>query len=138
VRSDCIPTIAEAIIAANVGGQTTNTTGVDINSNSTADVQHALALAQAADIVILVMGIDKSQEHEGIDRIDTALPGQQEPFALQVLALKKPTVLILSNGGALAIDNLVAGPNAIIEAFNPAVLGPTALAQTLFGEYNRW
>jgi len=30
------------------------------------------------------------QEHETLDRTDTALPGLQEPFALQVLALHKP------------------------------------------------
>jgi hypothetical protein len=35
--------------------------------------------------VVLALGIDKSIEHEGIDRVDTSLPGLQESFALQVL-----------------------------------------------------
>ena len=56
----------------------------------------------------------------------------------QVLALGKPVVLVLCNGGALAIDRLIAGPVAIVEAFNPSVAGPRALAATLFGEENRW
>jgi hypothetical protein len=68
-----------------------------------------LELVKSADVAVLVLGNDKSQEHEGIDRPDTALPGQQESFAAKVLALGKPTVLVLSNGGALAIDALLAG-----------------------------
>ena len=48
------------------------------------------------------------------------------------------TILVLLNGGSLAIDNLIHGPRAIVEAFNPAVTGPLALAQHLFGFENRW
>ena len=61
-------------------------------------------------------GIDKSVKHKGVDRRSIGLPGLQEAFALQVLALGKPTVLVLTNGGPLAIDNLVDKPGAIVEA----------------------
>ena len=133
----CVSTIAQSIEAANKGGQTTSAKGVDINSKSVDGIAAALALAKAADTVVLVIGNDRSQEHEGHDRPDTALPGQQESFAEQVLALKKPTLLILSNGGQLAIDNLVGGSAAIVECFNPAH-GTPALAELLFGTQNRW
>ena len=59
----------------------------------------ALALGKDADVVVLALGIDKTIEHEGADRASIALPGLQESFALQVLALGKPTVLVLTNGG---------------------------------------
>jgi hypothetical protein len=134
---DCIPTIAQAITKANTG-TTTSAAGVDINSNNSSAIPAALALGAKADVIVLVLGIDRSIEHEGIDRTDTALPGLQEPFAQQVLKLGKPVVMVLCNGGALAIDNLVSGPSAIIEAYNPSVVGPTALAETLFGKHNRW
>jgi beta-glucosidase-like glycosyl hydrolase len=133
----CILTIAQAIEQANKGGQTTSAKGVDVNSKSTAGIAAALALARAADVVVLVVGNDRSQEHEGHDRPDTGLAGQQEQFAEQVLALKKPTLLIMSNGGALAIDSLINGSSSIVEAFNPAQMTP-ALAQLLFGVENRW
>ena len=87
---------------------------------------------------MLVLGITKTQEHEGIDRANTLLPGLQEPFAQQVLALGKPTVLVLCSGGILSIDSLVTGASAIVEAYNPAVMGPRALAALLFGDENRW
>lgn len=54
----------------------------------------------------------------------------------QVIALGKPTLLILSNGGAIAIDSLVGGSQAIVEAFNPGHQAP-ALADLLFGVENR-
>jgi hypothetical protein len=94
------------------------------------------------------------KEHEGIDRQDTKLPGQQESFAHQVLAAAggKPLILVLCNGGILSIDSLTTPPpvptpapsprpllpDAIIEAFNPAVMGPRALAESIFGMHNRW
>jgi len=83
-------------------------------------------------------------EHEGQDRTDTALPGIQEAFALKVLALNKPTVLVLTSGGALAIDNLMpkalsrSAPYAIVNAFNPGTVGSLALGRSLFGLENRW
>jgi len=52
-------------------------------------------------------------------------------------------VLVLTNGGALAIDKLVAHPSpdtpyAIVEAFNPSVAGAGPLAEALFGKTNKW
>eukprot|EP00937_MAST-01D_sp_MAST-1D-sp2_P007217 g7217.t1 len=135
----CVRTIAGAIADANAaaGGSTAVAKGVDVNSADTSGVAGALALARAAEAVVLVVGNDRSQEHEGIDRPDTALPGQQQHFAEQVLALGKPTVLLLSNGGALAVDTLVGPAAAVVEAFNPAQQTP-ALAALLFGAENRW
>mmetsp|Transcript_68123 Transcript_68123/g.221823 ORF Transcript_68123/g.221823 Transcript_68123/m.221823 type:complete len:755 (+) Transcript_68123:43-2307(+) len=138
----CIGTIAEGIAAANAGGRTTASQGVEVNSSKTDGIQAALDDASAADVVVLVLGIDRSIERETIDRVDTALPGLQEPFALKVLALGKPTVLVLTNGGALAIDELVAPstnmPYAIVETFSPCVVGGKAIGASLFGLENRW
>mmetsp|Transcript_102089 Transcript_102089/g.159267 ORF Transcript_102089/g.159267 Transcript_102089/m.159267 type:complete len:238 (-) Transcript_102089:15-728(-) len=146
----CIGTIAEGIAAANVGGVTTSALGVDVNSEKTDGIAEALKLVAQADIVVLALGNDKTIEHEGQDRSDTALPGLQLSFAKQVLALNKTTVLVLTNGGALAIDDLMNRPNiplrpgsprpgyAIVEAFNPAVIGGKAIGDSLFGIENRW
>ena len=88
------------------------------------------------------MGIGNGQEHEGIDRHNTTLPGLQEEFALKVLAYcktaKKPVAVVLINGGALAIDHIIPAAPAIVEAFYPSVRGAEALAMALLGEANRW
>jgi hypothetical protein len=39
----------------------------------------------------------------------------------QVLALGKPVVMILVNGGAVAIDGFIQGPAAIVEVFCYAI-----------------
>jgi beta-glucosidase len=135
----CIVTIGEAIALAN-GGSATQTAivqGVDVNSNRTNGIGAAIALADAAETVVLVLGNDRSTENENLDRPIIDLPGQQQELARRVLALGKPTLLILSNGGAVAIDGLIAGPKAIVEAFSPAQQAP-ALASLLFGDENRW
>jgi len=135
---DCIKTIAEGIAEVNVGGVTVAQMGVDINSQRMDGIQPALNAAAAADVVVLVLGIDKSIEYEGVDRKTTTLPGLQESFAMKVFAVGKPTVLILVNGGILSIDNLINSSKAIVEAFNPSVPGGKALAESLFGIQNRW
>ena len=116
------------------------------SSTAAGGIASALQIAKAADAVVVVLGIDKSVEREGTDRSDTALPGLQEPFAHQVLALNKPTVLVLTNGGALAIDSLAnpragqagAAPYGILEVFNPAAFGGRAIGESLFGKANRF
>lgn len=74
--------------------------------------------------------------HEGTDRGSFELPGSQLDLAAAVLAVQKPTVLLLVNGGIVAIDKLHHQATAVVEAFFPALQAP-ALAQQLFGSTNR-
>ena len=105
------PSIAQALAAANVGGTTATASGVDVDSANTAGIAKALAAVDGADAVVLVLGLTHAQEHEGMDRADTMLPGLQGSFAAQVLAAAKakktPVVLVLCSGGVLSIDSLV-------------------------------
>ena len=143
----CVPTIAASVARANAGGETAVAMGVELSkghpdpAHKSADAAAALRLCAAAEVVVLALGIGHAEEMEGKDRTDTALPSEQAAFATQVLGLGKPTVLVLVNGGALAIDELLAakphGPGAVVEAFNVA-FGAPALAATLFGDENRW
>jgi len=131
--------IKAAITRVN-GASTTAADGVAVTGSDTKGVAAALDLVKQADTVVLVLGQTKKQEHEGMDRGDTKLPGIQEAFAQQVLtaAGKKPVVLVLCNGGIVSFDSLVKPASAIVEAFNPAHKGPQALADQLFGKENRW
>jgi beta-glucosidase-like glycosyl hydrolase len=135
---DCIKSLAENIRAVNDGGQTTDARGVDIDSDYMGDISDALKLAEQASVVVLCLGITKAQEREGVDRIDTALPGKQEYLAQEIVKLNRPVVLVVVNGGQVALDNLVDHVQAIIEIFNPNSIGGRALAQSLFGMSNRW
>ena len=133
----CIPTIAESIQALSPN-LTTSAGGVEVNSDQADGIPEALILAQEADVIVLCLGITKDEEHEGIDRDDIFLPGLQESFAIRVLEVGKPIVMVLVNGGQVAIDNLVEKSTAIVEAFNPNSIGGKHIAMTLFGLENRW
>jgi len=133
----CITSLLEAVTENNVGGTTVGSLGVNILDDDESNIDAAVSVARDADLVILAVGQDKSVEQEGKDRTDTALPGIQEEFAKKILALNKPVAMVMVNGGAIAIDNLVDGPNAIVEGFNPNVKGFEALGKLLFGA-NRW
>ncbi len=108
--------------------------------------KEALAIARESDVVLLFMGLSPRLEGEemavrvpgfaGGDRVRIDLPDFQQNFIKKIHALGKPTVLILLNGSALAInwekDNLP----AILEAWYPGQAAGTAIADILFGDYN--
>ena len=73
-------------------------------------------------------GVTTAGGSEGHDAPDTSLPGLQESFALQVLAKKKPTVLVLMGNDCNGIDKLISGSAAIVRAFYPATHGARAVS----------
>ena len=81
---DCFPTIAQAFSRANGAANTEVAQGVELdckdNEDCSAGIPVALAAAKQAEQVLLFIGIGNEQEHEGIDRHNTSLPGLQEEF----------------------------------------------------------
>ena len=51
-----IPTIGSQIAAVNAGGTTTVAKGVDVNSDNSSGIAPALALVEAADVVVMAIG----------------------------------------------------------------------------------
>ena len=83
-----------------------------------------------------MMGLDTNQEHEGYDRTNISLPGYQQNLASQICLLGKPTVLVLVNGGMVAIDQLKDECPAILESYYPGFRGAQAITDVLFGAFN--
>ena len=106
----------------------------------------AVALAKSSDLVVLCMGLSPSLEGEEMkvkvngfnkgDRFDIRLPGIQTEFISEIIKLRKPTVLVLLNGSAIAINTEAEMIPAILEAWYPGQAGGTAIADVLFGDYN--
>lgn len=135
---DCIVSPLKALTLINVGGSVTGAQGCDVASNDTSKIAAAVAVAKSADFVILTMGIDQSQEREGLDRTITTLPGVQSQLVDQVLAAKqnKNVVMVLFSGGAMSLGSQKDTVPAIISANYGGQAGATALAEVLFGDYN--
>ena len=72
----------------------------------------------------------------GGDRTRIDLPPAQERLLERITALGKPTVLVLLNGSAVAVNWAQDHVPAIVEGWYPGQAGGTALADVLFGDYN--
>jgi len=100
------------------------------------NIKEAVALARAADVVILGLGEWQKISGEGFDRSDLNLPGKQEDLLEAVAATGKPVVLVLQNGRPLTITWAAKHVPAILEAWYPGESGGRAIAETLLGDNN--
>jgi beta-glucosidase len=106
----------------------------------------AVAAARRADAVVLCLGLSPRLEgeempvhipgFEGGDRTSLDLPAPQEQLLEAVAAVGKPTVLVLLNGSAVAVNWAAGHLPAIVEAWYPGQAAGTAIADVLFGDYN--
>jgi beta-glucosidase len=106
----------------------------------------ALAAARQADAVVLFLGLTANLEGEemrvqipgfrGGDRTSIDLPAPQQQLLEKIVAVGKPTVLVLLNGSALAVNWAQEHVPAIVEAWYPGQAGGAAIADVLFGDYN--
>ncbi|RZC49289.1 hypothetical protein C5167_017721 [Papaver somniferum] len=107
--------------------------------NSSVSIDQAVKLAKSVDNVIMVMGLDQTEEQEELDRIDLLLPGQQRALITSVAkAAKRPIVLVILSGGPVDIafakrDRKI---GSIIWAGYPGEAGGAALAQIILGDHN--
>lgn len=117
-------------------GSTVGAKGCDVAGFSTSGIAAAVAAAKGADSVLLVVGIDQGQEKEGKDRTITTLPGQQVKLVNAVLALAKPTAVVLVSGGAMSLGDIAAAAPAVVAAPYGGEMAARAMADVVFGEYN--
>jgi beta-glucosidase len=106
----------------------------------------AVAAARQADAVVLFLGLTANLEGEemrvqipgfrGGDRTSIDLPAPQQQLLEKVVAVGKPTVLVLLSGSALAVNWAQQNVPAIVEAWYPGQAGGSAIADVLFGDYN--
>lgn len=75
----------------------------DVSCNSL-DVTSTVNIAREADYVLLFVGLNQTQEMEGVDRYDLLLPGKQLQLITNVVNVaKKPVILVLISGGPVDI-----------------------------------
>lgn len=95
----------------------------------------AAAAASVADVAVVFLGLPARLESEGYDRDDIDLPAGQLELLDAVLAANPNTVVVLSNGGVVALPFAERVP-AILEAWLLGQAGGGATADVLFGEVN--
>ena len=102
-------------------------------------IQEAVAAAQSADTILMVLGDNEQTSREGWaenhlgDRDTLDLVGQQNDLARAILALHKPTVVLLLNGRPLSVNGLAADAPALIEGWYLGQETGNAVADVVFG-----
>jgi beta-glucosidase len=95
-------------------------------------------IVQAADVVVVVTGLQSSDEGEGLvgagDRVDLALPADEVALIHSLAALNPALVVVLEGGSAFVTSDWDADAAALLHAFYPGSEGGRALADVLFGD----
>jgi beta-glucosidase len=101
-------------------------------------------MAERADVVVLCLGLSADIEGEqgdagnseaAGDKRNLDLPGLQQALLEEIVALGKPTVLVVISGSALSLGWADEHVRAIVQAWYPGQAGGSALADVLFGDY---
>jgi len=95
----------------------------------------AVAAAAAATVAVVFLGLPARLESEGYDRDDIDLPAEQLALLDAVLQANPNTVVVLSNGGVVALPFAERVP-AILEGWLLGQAGGGATADVLFGVVN--
>jgi beta-glucosidase len=112
--------------------------GAELNWIPPASVMLAEAVkaAQKSDVTLVFVGLNGSQEGEGHDRSDIALPEPQETLVRAMIATRKSVVVVLTSGSAVAINSAEAGAKAVLAAWYGGEETGSAIAETLAGLNN--
>ena len=105
-------------------------------------VSEAVIVAEHSDTVLLVLGLDETMEGEAPDdgnsmeagdKPDLMLPEVQQELLEAVLAVGKPTVVVLLAGSAIDLSVAAERADAVFCAWYPGARGGKAVADLLFG-----
>jgi len=101
-----------------------------------AQIDSAVAIAQRADIVILVLGGNTKTAGENKSRTSLDLPGFQLDLAKAIYKTGKQIIVVLIGSQPMTINWIEKNTDGIIFAGYPGAQGGVALADVLFGDYN--
>jgi len=100
------------------------------------DFSKAKEVAARNNIVILVLGISPGISQEELDRTKIELPIVQRNLIAEVASVNPNIVVVLVNGGPIALAGTEDKANAIVEAWYSGEFGGKAIADVLFGDAN--
>ncbi|WP_285725706.1 glycoside hydrolase family 3 C-terminal domain-containing protein [Psychromicrobium xiongbiense] len=108
---------------------------LDGSGDAAALLAEAVQVAAGAERVVLFLGVPAQEESEGFDREHIDLPPAQLDLLDAVLAANPNTIVMLSNGGVVALPFADRVP-AILECWLLGQAGGSASAEVLFGLVN--
>ena len=132
--------------------------GCAIRDEADVDIDEAVRIAKAADVVVLVVGGSSARDFktsyeetgaaivnesvsdmdcgEGYDRSTLKLLGKQDELMQRIYATGKPVVTVYIQGRPLDMNLAAEKSNALLTMWYPGMEGGSALADILWGDYN--
>ncbi len=132
--------------------------GCAVRDENDANIDEAVKVAKAVDVVVLVVGGSSARDFktsyeetgaaivnesfsdmdcgEGYDRSTLKLLGKQEELMERIYATGKPVVTIYIQGRPLDMNLAAEKSNALLTLWYPGMEGGSALADILWGDYN--
>jgi beta-glucosidase len=132
--------------------------GCAVHDENDADIDEAVRIAKAADVVVLVVGGSSARDFktsyeetgaaivdnhisdmdcgEGYDRSTLKLLGKQEELMQRIYATGKPVVTVYIQGRPMDMNLANEHSNALLTLWYPGMEGGSALADILWGDYN--
>ncbi|TWI69808.1 beta-glucosidase [Pseudoduganella lurida] len=110
--------------------------GCDAACTDTSGFKEAVAAANGADAVLLVVGETWDMSGEAKSRTELGLPGEQARLFDALAATGKPVVVAIMAGRPLVFNNVADRAAAILYTWFAGSQGGNAIADVLFGDYN--
>ena len=132
--------------------------GCAIRDENDADIDEAVRIASAADVVVLIVGGSSARDFktsyedtgaaivddhisdmdcgEGYDRSTLKLLGKQEELMQRIYATGKPLVTVYIQGRPMDMNLANEKSNSLLTLWYPGMVGGSALADILWGDYN--
>ncbi len=110
--------------------------GASPDTSDTSGIAEAVALAEGADVAVLVVGETADMSGEARSRVSLDLPGAQHELVRAVYETGTPVVVVLMNGRPLSTVWEAEHVPAIVEAWFPGTQAGPAVADVLFGDRN--
>ncbi len=135
------PSLLDSIRAIDTGAEVLHTPGCALTDPDSSGFAEAVRAAEQADVVILALG-DVSGLTPDVtcgetrDSSTLRLPAVQEALFQAVAATGKPIVVVLLSGRVIALTEISARAEAILNAWIPGEEGGAAIAAALFGDIN--
>lgn len=110
--------------------------GLDLRVRPPADddaLRHAVGVAAAADVAVVVVGTNDDWETEGTDRTSLALPGDQDALVAAVLDANPRTVVVVNTGAPVRMPFADDAPAILLSWLGGQEMGD-ALVDVLAGD----
>ena len=110
--------------------------GVDTTENDGELRDEAVAVARAAETVVVFLGLPASAESEGFDRTHLDLPENQIDLLRAIGTVNDRVVVVLSNGSVVSMSTWIDQAAAVLEGWLLGQAGGGAIADLLVGAAN--